>query len=227
MSNRAAVKVRFGADSVTTADLPGDAAIYPAYVDGRYANVEAVRKRFPRALVPTITVTGREKADVVDQERGDATAPQAAAAVKGGIVSSIYCSVSELPAVCHALHALGIGPKVPIWTAHYTGTAHICTEKACWGRYGALPFTPLIIGTQYDDKGPHGQHYDRSEFVAYWPGVDPKPAHRSFTADETKGVEAAIAFFGGIAAHDVPLGKKAAELTHTLIEAARAAHAVK
>lgn len=173
---REAAHTRSGADSVTAGDLPHGAAIYPAYVDGLYANVKAVRKRFPHALVPTITVNGTHKADIVDQENGDATPAGAAAAVKAGRVHTIYCSVSQIAVNAAALHMRGLGPNVPIWTAHYTGDPHICTEKDCWGQYGwRLPFKPLIIGTQYDDKGPHGEHYDRSLFVDYWPGVDPKP----------------------------------------------------
>lgn len=173
---RHAAHFRSGDDSVTAADLPHGVEIYPAYVDGLYANVKAVRKRFPHALVPTITVNGQNKADIVDQENGDATPAGAAAAVKAGRVHTIYCSVSQIAANATALHKLGLGPNIPIWTAHYTGKPHICTEKTCWEQYGwRLPFKPLIVGTQYDDKGPKGEHYDRSLFVDYWPGVDPKP----------------------------------------------------
>lgn len=180
---RAAAHYRAADDSVTATDLPAGLPIYPAYVDGRYANAGQVRRAHPHALVPTITVNGRDPANVVDQENGDATPSTAAAWVKRrirrGEHPTEYFSVASLLANLRELHARGIGPgDVSFWTAHYTGVPHIC-DKKCWAPYGwgPLPFEPHIVGTQYDDKGAHGEHYDRSLFLTYWPGVDPAPRH--------------------------------------------------
>lgn len=237
---RAAVHFRSADDSVTADDLPAGLPIYPAYIDGRYANVQAIRKAHAKALVPTITVNGADPADIVDQENGDATPATAAhwtlGRIHAGKHPTEYFSVSALRANLVALHALGVGPgDVSFWTAHYTSVEHICNAKDCWAQYGwgALPFVPHIVGTQYDDKGAHGEHYDRSVFLPHWPGVDPaapkppKPAPRSFTTEETQGLEATTSFLAGIGAHTDPLDAAAAKLTTELIAAAKAAKAVK
>lgn len=178
MTSRALL--RFMTDSTTAADNPSSGTIVAGYVDGLYANVPALHKRYPHGTVVTITVNGRDDADVVDQENGDASPVTAAVWVrsqrKDGKHPTVYCSVAELRAVIAAMHAIGLCPDdASFWTAHYGTGAHMCTAARCWAQYGELAFTPRIVATQYDDKGPKGQHYDRSEVAAYWPGIDPDP----------------------------------------------------
>ena len=167
-------------DSVTVADLPASAAMVGGYVDGRYANADAARKRFPRARLVTITVLGATHAAVVDIEPGDCTPTSGVAAIKRGTAHTAYCNLSTLPAVLNQLDRQKVSRRTPIWTAHYTGKPHLC-DSTCFSVAGInLPFTPNVVATQYADHGPHGEHYDCSVVGAYWPGVDPAPTVPTF-----------------------------------------------
>ncbi|MBV9292595.1 MAG: hypothetical protein JO222_09110 [Frankiales bacterium] len=177
---RALHKTRLEADSTTASDVPASADLPAGYVDGAYRTVDALRRRFSHKRIVTITVNGSTPgADVIDREAGDASARTAARYVHDGRVAghwpTIYFPLSDIAEICHELKAIGLGPDVPLWTAHYTGVEHIC-GKTCLKPYGPLPFTPLIVATQYADPKTSGGHFDLSQVADYWPGVDPKPA---------------------------------------------------
>lgn len=67
-------------DAVNVDAIPRRAPHVAGYVDG-YDNVAALRKRFPKAIVTTISVDGNE-ADVLDVEKGAASVASAPAWVK-------------------------------------------------------------------------------------------------------------------------------------------------
>lgn len=210
---------RIMTDSTTAADNPANVALVAGYTDGRYANLTALRKRYPHATIVTITVFGQGDADVVDRETGDASAATAAGWALGrahaGAHPTIYLSVSQLRPVMLACQHVGLGAgDVSFWTAHYTGQSHMCSAN-CWKPYGALPFTPNIVATQYDDKGPQGQHYDRSLVAAYWPGVDPAPAPArdgtKLSAGTRRDAQQAITLLTGI---NTAVGRRDKRKTH-------------
>ena len=65
--------VRYMYDSVSPGNIPAGAEMVAAYQDGLYANVGAMRARFPGATVVTIAVRHTTRAHVLDVETGDAT----------------------------------------------------------------------------------------------------------------------------------------------------------
>lgn len=181
--NRTLHKLRLEADSTTAGDVPANTDFPAGYLDGGYVTVPALRARFPHKRIIAITVNGSTPhADVIDQEAGDVNPPTAARYVATERAQhgwpTIYFPLSNIAAVCKALTAVGLGPDVPLWTAHYTGKPHIC-GAACLKDYEPLPFKPLIVATQYADPTTSGGHFDLSLVVAYWPGVDPKPAPKA------------------------------------------------
>ena len=149
-------------DSVTVDCLPADATMIASYRDGRYANEAEVRRRFPDALVVTITVRGQSDADVIDCEQGDATPEEAAAWARRqlakGKTPTIYCSVSSWGQVRQAVAAAGITGQVCYWIAHYDND----------------PTLPAgAVAKQY--RNDVAANLDTSSVASYWPGVDPPP----------------------------------------------------
>lgn len=168
-------------DSTSAADLPADGDLYLAYLDGRFANADAVRKRFPRKPVATITVTGDTfDADMIDVEPGNVAKTKAQACAKAaawvkeklarGEYPTVYFMESWRSAIDGALKASGVDPaKVGHFAADYDGAAQLNR--------------PGDIGKQYRSPDGTGSgrtagHYDVSVVAAYWPGVDPRPAQR-------------------------------------------------
>jgi nucleoid-associated protein YgaU len=155
-------------DSVTVADLPDTAAMVAGYVDGHYKNIDAIRRRFPHAVVVGIaTRASTNDGIVLDVEPGDATAQEAVGWVvrrrHAGHDPSVYCAASEWNAVRAAFHVAGVA-EPHYWIAQWDGNPQIPA--------GA-------IAKQYRNAKP-GEHYDVSSVHAYWPGVDMKPAPAHF-----------------------------------------------
>lgn len=154
-------------DSVTVADLPADGDLYLGYVDGSYANVDAIRRRFPHKPVVGITVTGQTlDAHMADVERGDLSpasgAAWAARKVKAGQHPTIYTYAANAGAVQAACSAAGLTPvQWSLFIAAYDGKAEV--------PHGT-------VGKQYlGSPGNSPGHYDVSAVADYWPGVDQPP----------------------------------------------------
>lgn len=170
-------------DDTDVALIPADATIILVYIDGRFRNIDAVRARFPHALIITITVTGIAGARFVDCEAGDLTPAQAAhwAAneLKAGRKPGIYASVSNMPAVIAALAALGIHrDQVLLWSAHYTGVAHLCgpssasTESFTTCGFPGMDW--LADGCQFTDRA-KGVSLDEDLVTNGFLGIKPPP----------------------------------------------------
>jgi hypothetical protein len=92
---------------------------------------------FPHAYQLSIAVNPGEDAECLDIERGDATSYDAPAWVRRQLVRGVrrpvlYASVSSMAEVVAALESDRIQPStVRLWTAHYTGYAHICSRQNC------------------------------------------------------------------------------------------------
>lgn len=154
---------RYMYDSVNPAAIPSSATMVAGYADGLYANIPAMRARFPHATIVTIAVSHNSRAHVLDVETGDATPAQAVqwltqtmADLDNGQLT-VYCNMDAWPSVRTVIRAAGI--KEPNWwVARYDGNDTLPT--------GAV--AKQYIG---DYNG-----YDRSVVADYWPGVDPAPA---------------------------------------------------
>lgn len=164
--------VRKAYDSVTVSALPTDGDLYLGYVDGRYANVAQIHKRFPRRTVVGITVNGSTlDAQMADVEVGDLTpdggARWAVRKVKAGQHPTLYTYASNAGAVQRACTRAGLKPSQwSLFVADYDGDP-------------TLP--PGCVGKQYRSPDGTGRgkvtdgNYDVSVVADYWPGVDPKP----------------------------------------------------
>lgn len=148
-------------DSANAALLPGGADRYAAYVNGRYANLPAVRARFPHARVYGIDVIGDAwlQARILDFEPGDA---QSADTLRNFVrnresykphTSTIYCDRAELAEVEDILGDLWH----VIWLATLDGT-RMTGQRTEAGN--------LIIGTQWAG-GLHAP-FDTSDTLERW-----------------------------------------------------------
>ena len=139
-------------DNVNLSLLPFDAPAYAGYVDGKWANYNALVKKFPKAKHLSIAAFASEDAMALDVEFGDATVAQAAGWVRRqqarGVKQPIlYTSLSWAPSLMRHLAQQGITRnEYKLWTAHYTGKPHICSS-AC-----GLGFTGNADATQYTDR---------------------------------------------------------------------------
>ena len=146
-------------DSITVDAMPADPkAIYLGYIDGYWPTFAAVQKRFPNNLVLSVTTNGFNKADICDVESGDATPEVAAAGVKHGLYSTVYCARSNLGALVTAMSDL----EWHWFCADWTGVEHL---------------VPGSVATQWADPGTGSPgNYDISITNGVWPNPPaPKP----------------------------------------------------
>lgn len=148
-------------DDVTISSLPAEpGAAYAGYVDGRYANIENIKAHFPHAKTLSIAVASHTDAECLDVESGDATNADASAWVKrqharGLARPVLYTSISNAASLLFTLANAGIERQsVRLWTAHYTGRAHIC-DRTCG--YSAVK----ADATQWTDHS-HNRSLDES-----------------------------------------------------------------
>lgn len=157
-------------DSVTLSEIPRNAPAVAGYVGGLYRTYPSLAGDFPKAHRLSIAISAVEKARCLDIENGDATPYQfpgwlrreVDAAPTGAEKHIGYGSVSawveiRLLAEQHGLHRGGY----LVWTAHYTGTPHICGPHTC----GELPWDADL--TQWT-SGALGRNLDESKLS---PGV--------------------------------------------------------
>lgn len=150
-------------DSVNPGHIPTTATMVAGYADGAYANLPAMKARFPHATIVSIAVRWTTRAQVLDVESGNATPAQAVQWCTQTMAGTpnkqltVYCSVSDWPSVRAAFKAAGV-TEPNYWVAAYDGNATVpagAVAKQYLGDY---------------------QGYDRSVVADYWPGVDPAPA---------------------------------------------------
>lgn len=165
-------------DDVNVDLIPKDAQYIAAYADGRYENLSAIQKRFPKAHILKIDVRGYyHNGDVLDVEPGDATNADAVGwfrARKGKTSTEkpiLYTSASNVDALIRTMRKNGIGrAQYYIWSAHYSGKAHICGPAGCG--------YPVADMTQWTDRS-HGRSLDESRVnVNVFLKPTPKPPVR-------------------------------------------------
>jgi hypothetical protein len=137
-------------DSTVVAHIPSGAVAVAGYVNGSFANFNAMVARFPHAKHLSISVNSSGNAKCLDIEKGDATPADAPAWVRrqharGEKEPVVYANTSTMPAVIDALTKNGIKrDEYLVWTAHYTNIPHV---------------EPGSDATQWQD---HDELYDES-----------------------------------------------------------------
>jgi hypothetical protein len=154
-------------DAIEAANLPPGTAVCAGYVGGSWPSYLPMRRRFPTALVLSIAVASDEDAMVLDVERGDATPETAATWLRmmknrGLNRPCLYTSVSAVADLERTLLAAG-HPRSTwrLWTAHYTGEAHIC-GKACGYALSEAP------GATQWSSGSRSRQWDTSSTTREW-----------------------------------------------------------
>ncbi len=145
-------------DSVDPAKISHDATMVAGYADGRYANLGAMKARFPSATIVSIAVRATTRAQVLDVEIGDATPAEAVVwctrtmADKSNRELTVYCNASTWPEVRAAFKKANV------------------TEPNYWiARYDDKPeIPPGAVAKQYQNT----PGWDVSVVVDHWPGVD-------------------------------------------------------
>lgn len=172
-------------DSVDTPLLPAGNFAYAGYVDGRFANYDAIRARFPKAHVLSIAVFASDDADCLDIETGDATPAEAAAWVarqflRGVKRPCLYSSASVMAEINAAMRLAGIPRNtLRLWSAHYTFQSHICGPSSCGG------MDMDADGTQWTDRS-GGINLDESVLLdSFFGGA---PAVPSLTPEEMTSI---------------------------------------
>ena len=163
-------------DSVSVAGIPSGATLVAGYVDGLYANYEALVKAFPHAYVLPITVTGLPNVRVCDCEAGDLTpehaAKWAAAELKANRRPTIYCSKSSWGAVIQWLDTLRIHHNaVDFWIAAWEFVGHRPTHTP------AIPAGAVALQYAANVPNGNGHNYDQSVTLGNWPHPTPPPPH--------------------------------------------------
>ena len=126
-------------DSVTVSEIPAKHQADAGYVGGSWPTYSTLVRDFPKAKHLSIAVSAPEDAECLDIETGDATPDEAPAWVRRQHITRpvVYSSVSGMAGTVGVLDGAGIHrAEVRVWTAHYTGTPHICGPGTC----GQLPF---------------------------------------------------------------------------------------
>lgn len=155
------------------------------YIDGLYANwnelVDHYKATNKHLVSIAVTADATLGAQALDIENGDATIAEAPNWVKLTAAAGrrtrdlrwfpkVYTSASNVEALINALTAAGI-PRSGyfVWSAHYTGEAHICSPKSCG--------YPSADATQYTDRFA-GASLDGSMCYGYFfagPPAEPAP----------------------------------------------------
>jgi hypothetical protein len=178
-------------DSVDTPLLPAGDFAYAGYADGRFANLNQIRARFPGKNILSIAVFARDNADCLDIETGDATPAQAAGWVfrqfaRKSARPCLYASASVMQDVLTAMNAAGIHRNsLRLWSAHYTDIPHICGPSSC------RQMSQDADGTQWTDRA-GGINLDESLLLPDFFGTAAPPAISSLTQAQMEAIMNAL-----------------------------------
>lgn len=150
-------------DDITLSLLPAGADAYAGYVNGRFANMTALRAKFPHAHLLDISVFASGDATCLDVETGDATIAQVFAWFKrqearGVWRPVIYTQATNLGPLYATMTANGIARGTyRVWSAHYGAGQHTCGPATCHFTLGG----GAADGTQWTDTA-LGRSLDQS-----------------------------------------------------------------
>ncbi|WP_234341723.1 peptidoglycan-binding protein [Streptomyces sp. NRRL S-646] len=147
-------------DSTEPSKIPSGATMVAGYVDGKYANMDKMKTRFPHSKRISIAISRHTKGQVLDVEPNCCWPPEGAifwcTHTMAGTPNNeltVYCNTSTWPQVRAEFHKHGVS-EPNYWVAHYDGVAQIPA--------GA-------IAKQYQTVK---NTWDKSVVVDFWPGVD-------------------------------------------------------
>lgn len=125
-------------DSIDVSQIPADAPAVAGYTSGNWPTWASLAARFPHAHRLSIAVTADANAMVLDIENGDATVASASGWYErqkalGLHRPCFYANASTMSAdLIPAIQAARIPrSSLRLWSAHYTGRAHICGPSTC------------------------------------------------------------------------------------------------
>lgn len=184
-------------DDVTLRLLPGGADAYAGYVNGLYANFNALSAKFPNAHLLDISVFASGDATCLDVEQGDATIAEVYGWFKRQRARNvyrpvIYTSASNLHQLELTMTANGFPrDSYRVWSAHYGMGQHICGPNAFGpGRSCGYPvqadgtqWTSTALGRSLDQSLLAGDFFDKPPVPLPMPaGKAAQPTHVSASA---------------------------------------------
>jgi GH25 family lysozyme M1 (1,4-beta-N-acetylmuramidase) len=152
-------------DDTVPSSIPSDAEYIAYYVDGRYKNGDQIAQLFPHAHLLGIAVSPADDADALDVETGDAVNADVYAWLERQLARKIwrpviYTSADNVGSLMLTMNANRFSrDQYRLWSAHYTGTAHICGPDTCKATQTA------VDGTQFTDQA-LGKSLDESMLAA-------------------------------------------------------------
>lgn len=152
-------------DSTTPSAIPATAQAVAGYVGGDYTTWPEVLHRWPHARHLSIAVNAEEDADCLDVEKGDATPQDAPRWFHRQLARGLrrkpkfYCSLSVVPELERVLLEAGVRrDEYEVWSAHYTGVAHVCDARCGLAKAAeATQWDNRALGRTLDESlcGPH------------------------------------------------------------------------
>lgn len=150
-------------DDVTLSLLPPGADAYAGYVNGTFANFEALKAKFPKAHLLDIAVSANVNATCLDVETGDATIGQIfnwfkAQKARGVFRPVIYTSAGNLHQLYLTMTANGFARSTyRVWSAHYGSGQHVCGATTCGfslngGSADGTQWTDVALGRSLDES---------------------------------------------------------------------------
>jgi hypothetical protein len=169
-------------DSVTIDEIPAAPHAVAAYINGKYANADAARERFPHARILTISVEGDVAADCYDIENGDYNPADAPRLLKIAQDAGIwrpcfYADLSNMPAVKIALKGT-VRTDIRLWVAAYAGTSLSDAAGLLAQGYDAHQFETNALGRNLDESLCDSDFFRPITKTEAVPVAEPaKPAH--------------------------------------------------
>lgn len=146
-------------DDITISLIPSSAAAVAGYVDGNWPTYSSLKAKFPNAHLLSIAVRASDNATCLDVETGDATNAQAVGWVKAqharGLARPVvYTNAGNAQSLINTLAANGVARSTYLlWTAHYTGTSHLCAKTGCgYPNADGTQFTSKALGKSLDES---------------------------------------------------------------------------
>lgn len=152
-------------DSIENSEFPPGGQAYAGYVDGGIGdqpNAAWLAQAFPGAYHLSIALFAANDADALDVESGasqpaDIPGWHARQVARGIARPVIYANAFTMDAeVLPVLSAAGIArASTRLWSAHYTGEAHICSPSSCGATSTAMDgtqWTPAAMGRVLDQS---------------------------------------------------------------------------
>jgi hypothetical protein len=161
-------------DDVTVSLLPSGYSAYAGYANGIYANLTAIRAKFPNAHILDIAVSSSVDATCLDIESGDATNSQAVTWTKrqharGLKFPVLYTSAGNAQALINTLANNGIARSTyRLWSAHYTGRSHICGSDG-YPVADGTQWTSTALGRSLDESLISDDFFSNASGTAYTP----------------------------------------------------------